>query len=66
MPQANVTIYQKGAYYLGVKIFNNLLLEIKNIAGNLKNIWNCSETVFVHLLYTLDQPRGLVVRVSDY
>jgi hypothetical protein len=23
LPQANVTIYQKGAYYLGIKISNN-------------------------------------------
>jgi hypothetical protein len=32
-PQANLTIYQKGAYYSGIKIFN-LPLEIKNVAGN--------------------------------
>jgi len=34
LPQANLTIYQKGAYYLGIIIFNNLPLEIKNVAGN--------------------------------
>jgi len=33
LPQANLTIYQKGAYYSGIKIFNNLPLEIKNVAG---------------------------------
>jgi len=33
-PQANLTIYQKGAYYLGIKIFSYLPLEIKNVAGN--------------------------------
>ena len=37
LPQANLTIYQKEAYYSGIKIFNNLPLEI------------CSETIFVHL-----------------
>jgi len=37
-PQANLTIYQKGAYYLGIKIFNNLPLEIKNVAGNQKKL----------------------------
>jgi hypothetical protein len=36
LPQANVSIYQKGAYYSGIKIFNNLPLEIKNAAGNQK------------------------------
>ena len=36
IPQANLTSYQEGAYYLGIKIFNNLPLEIKNVAGNKK------------------------------
>jgi len=36
LPQANLTIYQKGAYYSGIKIFNNLPLEIKNVTGNQK------------------------------
>ena len=34
LPQADLTIYQKGAYFSGIKIFNNLPLEIKNIADN--------------------------------
>jgi hypothetical protein len=38
LPQANLTIHQKGAYYLGIKILNNLLLEIKNVAGNQKKV----------------------------
>jgi ABC-type transporter Mla maintaining outer membrane lipid asymmetry ATPase subunit MlaF len=36
LPQTKLTIYQKGAYYSGIKIFNNLPLEIKNVAGNQK------------------------------
>ena len=36
LPQANLTIYQKAAYYSGITIFNNLPLEIKNVAGNKK------------------------------
>jgi hypothetical protein len=38
LPQANLTIYQKGAYYLRIKIFNNLPLEVKNAACNQKNL----------------------------
>jgi len=38
LPQANLTIYQKGSYYSGTKIFNNLPLEIKNVAGIQKKI----------------------------
>jgi len=36
-PQANLTIYQKGAYYLGIKIFN-LPLEIKNLLVTKKKL----------------------------
>jgi len=36
LPQSNLTIYQKEAYYSGIKIFNNLPLEIKTVAGNQK------------------------------
>jgi len=36
LPQANLTIYQKGAYCSGIDIFNNLPFEIKNVAGNPK------------------------------
>jgi hypothetical protein len=36
LPQANLTIYQKRAYDSGIEIFNNLPLEIKNVAGNQK------------------------------
>jgi hypothetical protein len=32
LSQATLTIYQKGAYYSGIKIFDNLPLEIKNVA----------------------------------
>jgi len=48
-PQANLTIYQKGAYYLGIKIFNTLHSEIKNVASNQKKNWNCFEKMFIHL-----------------
>jgi hypothetical protein len=34
LSQANWTIYQKGAYYSGIKMFNKLPLEIKNVVGN--------------------------------
>jgi len=36
LPQANLTIYQRGAQYLRIKIFNILPLEIKIVADNQK------------------------------
>ena len=56
LPQANLTIYQKGAYYSGIKFFNNLSSEIKNVAGNqkkfkiaLKKFW------YTYSFYTLEE-----------
>jgi len=46
--QAKLTIYQKEAYYVGIKIFNNLPLEIKKVAGNKKK--KSSEKIFTYLL----------------
>jgi hypothetical protein len=48
LPQANLTIYRKGAYYSGIKICNNLSLEIKNVVGNQKKVQNCFEKIFIH------------------
>jgi hypothetical protein len=31
LPQVNLIIYQKGACYLGINVFNNLLFEIMNV-----------------------------------
>ena len=47
LPQANLTIYQKGAYHSGIKIFNNLPLEIKNIADN-QNKFKIALKKFLH------------------
>jgi len=38
LPQANLTIYQKGAYYLGIKFFHNLPLEIRMLLVTKKNV----------------------------
>jgi hypothetical protein len=34
-PQANLTIYQKGVYYAGIKILKKLPIGIKNTSSNL-------------------------------
>jgi hypothetical protein len=52
-PQANLTSYQKGAYYSGIKIFNKLPSGIKNVNDNiikfkaaLKKV--CTRIHFIH------------------
>jgi len=47
LPQANLTIYQKGAYYSRINIFNNLPLEIENIADN-QNKFKIALKKFLH------------------
>ena len=56
LPQANLTIYHKGAYYSGIKIFSNLPLEIKNIADN-KNKFKIALNKFLHTysFYTIEE-----------
>jgi len=34
LPQTNLVTYQKRVYYLGIKIFNSLLSNIKNFSNN--------------------------------
>lgn len=36
MPNANLTSYQKGIYYVGIKLFNNLPPSIKSLNYNIK------------------------------
>jgi hypothetical protein len=36
LPIINLTIYQKGAYYTGIKIFNYLPTHIKNVANEIQ------------------------------
>jgi hypothetical protein len=38
LPQANVTIHKKRAYYSGTNIFNNLPREIKYVTDILKKV----------------------------
>jgi len=54
LPQANLTIYQKEAYYLGIKIFNNLPWEIKNVAGNQKKFKiTLKKILYTYSFYTM-------------
>jgi hypothetical protein len=34
LTSANLTIYQKGVYYSGIKIYNHLPTDIKNLSGD--------------------------------
>jgi hypothetical protein len=56
LPQANLTIYQKGAYCSGIKFFNNLPSEIKNVAGNQKKFKIAlKKCLYTYSFYTLEE-----------
>ena len=56
LPQANLTIYQKGAYYLGQKIFNNLPFEIKKATGNHKKFKIALKNfLYIYSFYTMEE-----------
>jgi hypothetical protein len=48
LPQENLAIYQKGVYCLGIKIYNSLPSNIKNVSNNPKKF----KTVLKTFLYT--------------
>jgi hypothetical protein len=56
LPQPNLTIYQKGPCYSGMKIFNNLPLEIKNVAGKQKKFKIALKKIlYTYSFYTLEE-----------
>jgi len=60
LPQAHLITYQKGAYYSGIKILNNLSLGIKNVTGNPNKFKNLSEKFFYTLIHFIQWKRTLV------
>jgi len=66
LSQAHLTIYQKGAYYLRIKIFSNLYLEIKNVVGNQKKFKIVLKTFFYALIYFIQWKSTLVNHELPY
>ena len=55
-PLANLSTYQKGAYYYGIKVFSSLPSQIKDLSAN-RNQFRCALESFLysHSFYTLDE-----------
>jgi hypothetical protein len=55
-PQANLSVYQKGAYYSGVKIFNKLPSNIKNVNDNITKFkTTLKRFLYANSFYTLEE-----------
>jgi hypothetical protein len=56
LPQANLTIYKKGAYYSGINIFNNLPREIKYVDDILKKFKIAlKQVLYTYSFYTMEE-----------
>jgi hypothetical protein len=55
-PHSHLTLYQKGPYYSGIKLFNSLPLNIKQLAHNIVQLGIASST-FLHSksCYTVEE-----------
>jgi len=55
-PITNLTVYQSGAHYMGIRIFNNLPPYIKDISNNVKKFENCLQRfLHMHSFYSLEE-----------
>jgi len=55
-PITNLTIYQKGVHYMGIKIFNNLPPYIKVIANNVMKFDIClKQFLHIHSFYSIEE-----------
>jgi hypothetical protein len=55
-PSAHLAVFQKGIYYAGIKVFNNLPIAIKGLSHNIKQFkLELESFLYSHLFYTLDE-----------
>ena len=55
-PLTNLTVYQKGVHYMGIKIFNNLPPYIKDTYNNIKKSENClKQFLHIHSFYSFEE-----------
>jgi len=54
--RTNLTVYQRGVHYMGIKIFNNLPPNIKDISNNVKKFEICLKR-FLHInsFYSIEE-----------
>jgi hypothetical protein len=55
MSQVTLTIYGKGVYHTGVKVYNALPYKLKEISDNPKRFKSELKEFHLHSFYTLDE-----------
>jgi len=55
-PITNLTVYQKGVHYMGIKIFNNLPPYIKDLSNNVRKFEiYLNRFLHTHLFYSIEE-----------
>jgi hypothetical protein len=53
---SNLSLYQKGVYLIGIKVFNGLLQGIKNLCDNSETFkWALKNCLQSHSFYFIDE-----------
>jgi hypothetical protein len=56
LPTSNLSVYQKGKYYSGIRVFNSLPSQIKEVSHNRNQIKHVlKKFLYFHSFYTLDE-----------
>jgi hypothetical protein len=56
LPSPKLSIYQRGTYNMGIKVFNNLPLQITEIAHDAEHLQkDLKSSLYLNLFYTLDE-----------
>ena len=55
IPAANWTVYQKGVYYQGIKIYNHLPKTIKDLSGDKNKFKLALKRYLLHNSYSLKE-----------
>jgi hypothetical protein len=56
LPISKLSVYQNGPYYSGIKVFNNLPSQIKDLSHNRNQFKRAlKKFLYLHSFYTLDE-----------
>jgi hypothetical protein len=56
LPSSNLSLYQKGVYFTGIKVFNKLSQSIKNLNNDTKQFKSTLQNyLHAHSFYSIDK-----------
>jgi hypothetical protein len=56
LPSSNLSLYQKGVYFTGIKVFNNLPQSIKNLSNDTKQFKSAlKKCLYAYFFYSIDE-----------